>query len=59
MKNRMEYLLDDIIIPSLGGKTGQKFINLVRVMEKSDDSLLKHVASKLVHNLHVLTVMIN
>ena len=52
MENRMEYLLDDIIIPSLEAKSGQKYIGLVRVMKRSDDSLLKDVASKLSLNLH-------
>ena len=52
MEKRMEYLLDDIIIPSLEAKSGQKYIGLVRVMNRSDDSLLKDVASKLALNLH-------
>ena len=52
MESRMEYLLDDIIIPSLEAKSGQKYIGLVRVMKRSDDSLLKDVASKLVLNLY-------
>ena len=52
MEKRMEYLLDDIIIPSLEAKSGQKYIGLVQVMNRSDDSLLKDVASKLALNLH-------
>ena len=48
----MEYLLDDIIIPSLEAKSDQKYIGLVQVMKRSDDSLLNDVASKLVLNLH-------
>ena len=52
MEKRMEYLLDNIIIPSLEAKSGQKYIGLVRVMNRSDDSLLKEVASKLALNLH-------
>ena len=47
MENRMEYLLDDIIIPSLEANSGLKYIGLVRVMNRSDDSVLKDVASKL------------
>ena len=52
MENRMEYLLDDIIIPSLEAKSDQKYIGLVRVMNRSDDSSLKNVASKLALILH-------
>lgn len=52
MEKRMEYLLDNIIIPSLEAKSGQKYIGLVRVMNRSDDSSLKDVASKLALNLH-------
>ena len=52
MENRMEYLLDDIIIPSLEAKSDQKYIGLVRVMNRSDDSLLKNVASELALILH-------
>ena len=47
METRMEYLLDDIIIPSLEANSGQKYISLVRVMYRSDDSVLKDMASKL------------
>ena len=52
MEKRMEYLLDDIIIPSLEAESGQKYIGLVRVMDRSDNSSLKDVASKLALNLH-------
>ena len=30
----MEYLLDDIIIPSLEANSGQKYISLVQVMNR-------------------------
>ena len=52
MENRMEYLLDDIISPSLEAKSGLKYIGIVQVMSRSDDSVLKAVASKLALNLH-------
>ena len=52
MEKRMEYFLNDIIIPSLEAKSSQKYIGLVRVMNRSDDSVLKDVASKLALNLH-------
>ena len=48
----MEYLLDEIIIPSLEAKSIQKYNGLVRVMSRSDDSLLKDVASQLALHLH-------
>ena len=52
IEDRMEYLLDDIISPSLEAKSGLKYIGLVQVMSRSDDSVLKEVASKLAINLH-------
>ena len=59
MEKRMEYFLDDIIIPSLEAKSSQKYIGLVRVMNRSDDSVLKDVASKLALNLHSWLVIIH
>ena len=52
IEDRMEYLLDDIISPSLEAKSSLKYIGLVQVMSRSDDSVLKDVASKLAINLH-------
>lgn len=46
-EERMEYLLDNIIIPSLEIEFGQKYINLINVMDRSDDILLKTIASEL------------
>ena len=51
MENRMEYLLDEVITPSIEAKTGQKYINLIKVMKSSDDISLNTVASELMHNL--------
>ena len=50
-ENRMEFLLDEVIIPSLDAKTGQKYISLTKVMKKSDDISLNAVASQLMCNL--------
>jgi len=50
-EKRMESLLDDVIIPSLEAKTGQKYINLIKVMKVSDDTSLNAVASELMCNL--------
>ena len=50
-EKRMEYLLDDVIIPSLEAKIGQKYINLIKLMKHSDDSSLNAVASELMRNL--------
>ena len=47
----MEYLLDEVIIPSLEAKTSQKYISLAKVMKKSDDISLNAVASELMRNL--------
>ena len=48
---RMEYLLDEVIIPSLEAKTSQKYISLAKVMKKSDDISLNAAASELMRNL--------
>ena len=50
-EKRMEYLLDEVIIPSLEAKTGQKYINLMKVMKSSDDTSLNAVASELMRSL--------
>ena len=50
-EKRMEYLLDEVIIPSLEAKTGQKYINLMKLMKNSDDTSLNAVASELICNL--------
>ena len=48
-EKRMEYLLDEIIIPSIEAKTGQKYINLIKVMKSSDDTSLNAVAAELTY----------
>jgi len=48
---RMEYLLDYIITPSLQAKYSEKYINLINVLKNSDDSCLKTVASQLANSL--------
>ena len=45
--DRMEYFLDDIIIPSLEAKVSIKFKGLLEVMEESDNSTLTSMAKKL------------
>ena len=47
VENRMEYLLDEVITPSIKAKTGQKYISLIKVMQSSDDTSLNAVASEL------------
>ena len=44
---RMEYLLDKIIIPTLALKISPKFKSLLEVMEESDDEKLTSMAEKL------------
>ena len=44
---RMEYLLDNIITPSLNVKVGFKFKGLLEVMEQSEDVVFKPMAQKL------------
>ena len=51
-EDRMEYLLDDIIIPSLEVEVNQKCISLIKVMKISDDTSLQTVASKLMDSLY-------
>ena len=46
VEKRMEYLLDEVITPSIKAKTGQKYINLIKVMQSSDDTSLNAVASE-------------
>lgn len=46
-RERMEYIIDRIIIPSLENKHIKKFKGLLETMEKSDDSLLTDMAKKL------------
>ena len=47
VENRMEYLLDEVITPSIKAKTGQKYISLIKVMQSSDNTSLNAVASEL------------
>ena len=51
-EDRMEFLLDDVIIPSLEANSALKYIKLIRVMKRSDDILIKSVASKLTLHLY-------
>ena len=44
---KMEYLLDDIIMPSLDANVTVKFQGFLEVMMKSDDSALTNMAKKL------------
>ena len=47
-RERMEHLLDYIIMPSLETNYSQKYINFLNVMKSSDDSLVKTEASDLI-----------
>ena len=51
-EDRMEHLLDNVIIPSLEANSGLKYIKLIRVMKRSDDILIKDVASELTLHLY-------
>ena len=44
---RMKFLLDNVIIPSLQSGHGEKYINLIHVMELSEDTSLNDQAQKL------------
>ena len=44
---RMAYLLDKIIVPSLDSKIGIKLKGFLEVMEKSDNVILNSMAKKL------------
>ena len=46
-RDKMQYLLDQIIIPSLQAGVIQKFKLFLEVMEKSDDVVTKTMAQKL------------
>ena len=48
VKKRMENLLDYIIIPSLQEGIAQKYINLIKIMSNSSDSLLRAMASEMI-----------
>ena len=56
VQDRLEHLLDYIIIPSLSAKTGQKFIAFINVLMKSDDTSLNRMASDITRNLFKITV---
>ena len=51
VQDRMEHLLDYVIIRSLNAKTGQKFIAFINVLQKSDDTSMNRMASDMTHNL--------
>ena len=46
-KERIEYLLDNVIIPSLRSGHSKKYINFIDVMKNSEDTLLQSRASKM------------
>ena len=57
---RMEHLLDRIIIPSLKNKIGIKFKNFLEVMEKDGDEMFKRMAVTLgKHSMHCITMCIS
>ena len=47
-QKRMEYLLDYVIFRSLHAEIPQKYISLINIMIKSDDSLLRAMASEMI-----------
>ena len=51
MQDRMEHLLDYVIIRSLNAKSGQKFIAFMNVLKKSDDTALNRMAFDMTRNL--------
>ena len=50
-EDRMEFLLDEAIVPSLEAKTSEKFISLTKVMKNCDDVSLNTTATEFVRNL--------
>ena len=51
VQDRMEYLLDYIIIPSLAARTSEKFIALIIILKKSNDTTMNRVASDMITTL--------
>ena len=51
-EERMEYLLDDVITPSVKCKDSPKFIHFINTLRSSDDTSLKDVACDLMCCLH-------
>ena len=51
VQDRMEHLLDYVIIRSLNAKSGQKFIAFMNVLTKSEDTSLNCMASDMTRNL--------
>ena len=52
-RDKMQYLLDSIIVPSLQAGVFQKFKVFLEVMEKSEDILTRTVAQRLGNCLNV------
>jgi len=44
-RNKMVYLLDNVITPSLGNDVSKKFKGFIEVMEESDDPILTDMAN--------------
>lgn len=51
VQDRMEYLLDYIIIPSLAARSSQKFIAFINILKKSTDTTMNRVASDMIDRL--------
>ena len=51
VQDRMEHLLDYIIIPSLGAKTSEKFVAFINILNKSDDATMNRVATDIIRKL--------
>ena len=55
-RERMEHLLDYIIMPSLETNYSPKYINFLNVMKSSDDSLVKTEVSDLISLLTCMNI---
>ena len=55
-RERMEHLLDYIIMPSLETNYSPKYINFLNAMKSSDDSLVKTEASDLISLLTCMNI---
>lgn len=59
-RNKMDYLIVDIIIPSLNAKFSKKYKSFLKVMEDNEDTDLKSAAEMLgrliMHNVYSYTV---
>ena len=55
--SKMDYLIVDIIIPSLKAKFSKKYKSFLKVMEESDDIDLQSAAEKLGRLINVYSIV--